>query len=43
MDPRRALGAPEFVLEVFADPACVKDVVRGALTDLPNPTAEESY
>lgn len=31
MDPRRTLGPPEFVLEVFADPACVKDVVRGKL------------
>ncbi len=30
MDPRRALGPPEYVLEVFADPTCVKDIVRGA-------------
>lgn len=30
MDQRRSLGPPEFILEVFADPVCVKDIVRGA-------------
>lgn len=30
MDQRRALGPQEFILEVFADPACVKDIVRGS-------------
>ena len=29
MDQRRALGPPEFILEVFADPPCAKDIVRG--------------
>ncbi len=27
MDQRRP---PEYILEVFADPTCVKDIVRGA-------------
>lgn len=29
MEQRRPLGPPEFILDVFADPSCVKDIVRG--------------
>ena len=29
MDQRRPLGPPEFTLDIFADPNCVKDIVRG--------------
>lgn len=32
MEQRRPLGPPEFILEVFAEPTCVKDIVRGAHT-----------
>ena len=32
MEQRRPLGPPEFILEVFAEPTCVKDIVRGART-----------
>lgn len=29
MEPRRT---PEYVLEVFADPTCVKDIVKGRVS-----------
>lgn len=29
MEPRRT---PEYVLEVFADPTCVKDIVKGTFS-----------
>lgn len=31
LDQRRSIGPPEYILEVFADPTCVKDIVRGAI------------
>ena len=30
MDQREARRPPEYILEVFADPTSIKDVVRGA-------------
>lgn len=36
MEQRRPLGPPEFILDVFADPSCVKDIVRGTHSILHN-------